>query len=157
MKTLFILFFTGLTFGIQAQDVPEPEEAVIAFFNAFHQQDTLALRDLVHNKIKMQSIGEARNGDFVITNSNFNEFLNSIAAIPESTIFQEQILDYRVQTDGVMANVWTPYEFYINKKRSHCGVTNFQLILNDNQWKIFYIVDTRKRKDCDSLKFEDYE
>ena len=47
-----------------------------------------------------------------------------------------------------MANAWTPYQFWFNDQFSHCGVNSFQLIKVDNTWKIFFLVDTR-RKDCE--------
>jgi hypothetical protein len=45
-----------------------------------------------------------------------------------------------------MANVWTPYEFYINEKLSHIGVNSFTLLLENNIWKIVHIIDTRRKK-----------
>ncbi|MFI8378086.1 nuclear transport factor 2 family protein [Leeuwenhoekiella sp. NPDC079379] len=148
MKTLFLFTFFCVSCCLNAQDQPKPEETIIAFFNAFHQQDTVALKDLVHPKVRMQSIAKGKTGALNLTTSNFNEFLKSIASIPDTTVFQERILDYKVTSDGLMANVWTPYEFYVDYTRSHCGVNNFQLIYLEGQWKIFYIVDTRKTEDC---------
>ena len=121
---------------------------VIAFFNAFHQQDTLAMKELVYDSIKMQSIGLSKSGSVKLSTSSFDSFLKSIAGIPDTVNFEERILDYKVRVDALMANVWTPYEFYINNEISHCGVNNFQMIWDDNTWKIFYIVDTRHQEGC---------
>ena len=121
---------------------------VIAFFNAFHQQDTLAMKELVYDSIKMQSIGRSKSGSVKLSTSSFDSFLQSIAGIPDTVNFEERILDYKVRVDALMANVWTPYEFYINNEISHCGVNNFQMIWDDNTWKIFYIVDTRHQEGC---------
>ena len=122
---------------------------VIAFFNAFHQQDTLAMKELVYDSIKMQSIGLSKSGSVKLSTSSFDSFLKSIAGIPDTVNFEERILDYEVRVDALMANVWTPYEFYINNEISHCGVNNFQMIWDDNTWKIFYIVDTRHQGSCE--------
>ncbi len=121
---------------------------VIAFFNAFHKQDTLAMKELVYDSIKMQSIGRSKSGSVKLSTSSFDSFLQSIAGIPDTVNFEERILDYKVRVDALMANVWTPYEFYINNEISHCGVNNFQMIWDDNTWKIFYIVDTRHQEGC---------
>ena len=121
---------------------------VIAFFNAFHQQDTLAMKELVYDSIKMQSIGRSKSGSVKLSTSSFDSFLQSIAGIPDTVNFEERILDYKVRADALMANLWTPYEFYINDEMSHCGVNNFQMIWDDNTWKIFYIVDTRHQEGC---------
>ncbi len=147
-KPLLILFLSFFFFSAKAQFVSEPEEIVIAFFNAFHEQDTLALRDLVHPRISMQSIG-TKNDSVKLTTTSFDNFLKSIASIPDSVIFEERILDYQTSTDGLMANVWTPYEFYLNEELSHCGVNSFQMIYEEDSWKIFYIVDTRKTGGCE--------
>lgn len=122
---------------------------VIAFFNAFHHQDTLAMKELVYDSIKMQSIGLSKSGSVKLSTSSFDSFLKSIAGIPDTVNFEERILDYKVRVDALMANVWTPYEFYINNEISHCGVNNFQMIWDNNTWKIFYIVDTRHQGSCE--------
>ncbi len=47
-----------------------------------------------------------------------------------------------------MANVWAPYEFYLNNDFSHCGVNSFQLFFDGIQWKIIYLIDTRRKQGC---------
>ena len=149
MRTGFLTL--ALLFSLvqaQAQFFSEPEEVVIAFFNAFHQQDTLAMRELVHSRIKMQSLG-VKDDAVRLSTTTFDDFLKSIASIPEDMVFEERILDYKTQSDGLMANVWTPYEFYINGELSHCGANSFQMLFEEDRWKIFYIVDTRRGKGCE--------
>jgi len=67
---------------------------------------------------------------------------------PRKDIYEERLLSYKVLVDGNMAHVWTPYEFYVNGQLSHCGVNSFQLFNDNGQWKITYIIDTRRRNDC---------
>jgi len=50
--------------------------------------------------------------------------------------------------DGNLASVWTPYEFYFKGQFSHCGVNSFQLVKSNNEWKIQYIIDTRRKDNC---------
>ena len=40
-----------------------------------------------------------------------------------------------VLTEGNIASVWTPYDFYINGEFSHCGVDLFYLV-KEEDWKI---------------------
>ncbi|MAW94989.1 MULTISPECIES: nuclear transport factor 2 family protein [unclassified Leeuwenhoekiella] len=149
MRTAFLtLTFLFTLVQAKAQFFSEPEEVVIAFFNAFHQQDTLAMRELVHSRIKMQSLG-VKNEEVRLSTTTFEDFLKSIASIPDNMVFEERILDYKTQSDGQMANVWTPYEFYINEELSHCGANSFQMLFEEDRWKIFYIVDTRRREGCE--------
>ncbi|QDH79253.1 nuclear transport factor 2 family protein [Echinicola soli] len=75
-------------------------------------------------------------------------FVNSIAAIPPEMKIEERLLDYEIKTEGAMASAWTPYEFYINGKLSHCGVNSFQLVKLGGKWKIVYIIDTRRKEGC---------
>ena len=77
-----------------------------------------------------------------------SKFITSILSIPENQKFEEKLLSFDIKIDGNMANAWTPYEFWFNDQFSHCGVNSFQLIKVDNAWKIFFLVDTR-RKDCE--------
>jgi hypothetical protein len=55
-----------------------------------------------------------------------------------------------VLIDGNLASVWTDYKFYIGEKFSHCGVNSFQLFKGDDGWKIIYIIDTRRKDNCNS-------
>ncbi|MFT5243302.1 MAG: hypothetical protein ACI8QQ_001232, partial [Psychroserpens sp.] len=72
--------------------------------------------------VKMQSIGGNREGETVLNTSEFSTFLNSIVSIPKEKIFREEILNYKIQVDGNMAHVWTPYKFWFDGNFSHCGV-----------------------------------
>ena len=61
-------------------------------------------------------------------------------------IYEERISDYQVRIDGIMATVWTPYEFYLNDEFHHGGVNAFQLFRGEEGWKIVSISDTRRKK-----------
>jgi len=153
LPIIFILIlFIGTTTPIFSQSSTEEEQVVQqiveAFFDGFHHQDSTAIKKVVHENVLMQSIGKNRTGEVVLSKQNFNEFLKSICSIPESTDFEERIHRYDVQMDGKMANVWTPYSFYVNGALSHCGTNSFQLFKRDGVWSIFYIVDTRDREGC---------
>ena len=73
------------------------------------------------------------------------EFYKSIATIPKNIKIEERLLSYKIQVDGSMAHVWTPYEFYVNEKQSHIGTNSFTLLLENNSWKIVHIIDTRRK------------
>lgn len=126
----------------------EVQEIVEAFFKGFHAQDSTIIKEVVHPGVRMQSIGKNQTGEMILSSQDFSGFLASICSIPETTAFREEIHSYEVKMDGKMANVWTPYTFYINDAISHCGTNSFQLFKRDGVWKIFYIVDTRDREGC---------
>ena len=54
-RIVLVLLLISFNF-LQAQEDTYPEETVVAFFNAFHQQDTLTLKELVYDTVKMQSV-----------------------------------------------------------------------------------------------------
>ena len=88
MRTAFLtLTFLFTLVQAKAQFFSEPEEVVIAFFNAFHQQDTLAMRELVHSRIKMQSLG-VKNEEVRLSTTTFEDFLKSIASIPDNMVLK---------------------------------------------------------------------
>lgn len=142
MKKLFFVFFLVANV-IQAQDV-EPKNVIENFFNGFHKKDTLALRATTHKDIVMQSVATTKEGNKVTTES-FSNFLKSMKSLPENLVFEERILDYKVQSDGLLAHVWTPYEFYVNGNLSHKGTNSFTLVKEMEQWVIIHIIDTRMR------------
>jgi len=57
--------------------------------------------------------------------------------------------DFRVEENGLIATVTTPYSFYYNGNFSHCGVNSFQLVNFSGEWKIVYLIDTRTKENCD--------
>ena len=148
-----LIFFAFAKITIAQNQSFTPEEAEVKqlverFFEGFHKQDSTIIKSVVHEKILMQSIGKNSTGEVVLSKQDFGSFLKSICSIPDEVKFEERIKSYKVQMDGKMANVWTPYSFYINGGISHCGTNSFQLFKRDGVWKIFYIVDTRDREGC---------
>ena len=151
MRILICLLLIFSSCGINAQnnEKEEVKKAVEIFFEGFHNQDSTLIKRSTSPAIIMQTIGRDKGGASVVKTSDFSNFLKSIVSIPDTTNFREKLLSYQIQIDGSMANAWTPYEFWINDTLSHCGVNSFQLHKQDGVWKIIYIIDTRRREDCD--------
>ena len=150
MKQLLFIFSFLFVLSLQAQN-PEEEaakQAVVKFFEAFHKQDTIALRAMTKGDVRLQSISVDKEGKSNLNESEYGQFLKNIASIPKDRTFEEKLLGFNVQVDGNMANVWTPYEFWYQGKMSHCGVNSFQLMKEGDSWKIIYLVDTRRGEGC---------
>lgn len=137
------------TANYKAYGAEEVEQVVKTFFEGFHKRDSMIIKNVVHKNVMMQSIGKDKLGEVMLSKQDFSGFLKSICSIPEATDFEEVIHGYEIKMDGKMANVWTPYSFYINGNLSHCGTNSFQLFKRNGVWKIFYIVDTRDREGCE--------
>ena len=153
MRHLLILLFFGFSLSISAQEkdpndseqAKQIKQSISVFFEGLQSADTLKIQSVCHKEMKLQSIMEKNS----IGNLSFEtneEFYKSIASIPKNIKIEERILDYKIQIDGSMAQVWTPYEFYVNDKLSHFGTNSFTLLLENNVWKIVHIIDTRRKK-----------
>jgi hypothetical protein len=145
---LALVLCLGLVLNAQDSEKEQVKSTIVEFFDAFHKQDTIALKTMVKGNIKLQSISLNREGKTVLHESDYSQFIKSIASIPKDKTFEEKLLSYSIQVDGNMANAWTPYEFWFNDNFSHCGVNSFQLIKEEGDWKIIYLVDTRRREGC---------
>ncbi|WP_037320882.1 nuclear transport factor 2 family protein [Salegentibacter sp. Hel_I_6] len=152
MKRLIILAFLvtfNFSFSQNAEDEKKAKKLIEDFFEAFHAQDAKELKSFAHSEIKMQSIAIDAEGNTTLSTQEYLDFLKSIASIPESTNFEEKLHDFEFNINGMIANVSTPYSFYVNDKLSHCGVNTFQLMKTEGEWKIIYLVDTRSKSGCE--------
>ncbi|MAN27102.1 MULTISPECIES: nuclear transport factor 2 family protein [Mesonia] len=143
----FLIFSIGFT-GFSQSKEDSAKAMVQAFFKAFHEQDSVKLKTYAFEDVQLKSIAKNAKGKMVINTDSYEEFVKSMTTIPAEVDFEERLGLLEVQTDGYLANVWVPYEFYLNGELSHCGVNNFQLIYTDKAWKIISIVDTRKKQAC---------
>ena len=144
MRQLFILLFFGFSVSLSAQETAI-KQSISVFFEGLQTADTLKIQSVCHKEMKLQSIME-KNAIGTLSFDTNEEFYKSIAAIPKNIKIEERLLNYKIQIDGSMAQVWTPYEFYIDGKLSHIGTNSFTLLLENNLWKIVHIIDTRRKK-----------
>ncbi len=146
MKKLFLLPILFLSLHLNAQ-TETPQQAVEQFFEAFHKKDTSALRSFFNEHSTIRTIVNSENVKGLISTDELNDFLKMMASIPEDMQFLEKIEEYKVEVDGQLAHIWTPYSFYIDEKLSHTGVNSFVLTYSDDQWKIVHLIDTRIKAD----------
>ena len=144
MRHLLILLFFGFSLSISAQE-KEIKQSISVFFEGLQSADTLKIQSVCHKEMKLQSIME-KNSVGNLSFETKSAFYKSIASITKNLKIEERILDYKIQIDNSMAQVWTPYEFYIDGKLSHIGTNSFTLLLENNIWKIVHIIDTRRKK-----------
>lgn len=137
----FLLFLFCIQ--LNAQEIT-PKNIIENFFVAFHKKDTISLKNNCHKEVILQTVS-SKNVESKLVNDKLSNFLKSIAGIPNTMTFQEKILEYTIEIDGDLAHVWTPYEFYVNGKLSHIGANSFTLIKESGQWKIIYLIDTRRK------------
>ncbi len=151
MRFLMLMLCLLGTAGLFAQEEEKRavQETIETFFEGFHKQDSILIKKVVSEEIVLQSIGKGPSGESVVRTEAFGKFIKSIVSIPETTKFQEVLKSFEIQIDGPMANAWTPYEFRLNDAFHHCGVNSFQLVKHGEEWKIVYLIDTRRKKGCE--------
>ena len=143
---IFGVFLMGFS-PLMAQDELEVKQVIASLFEGMKNKEAETLRNAFHPEATMQTVISKEEGANLGSNS-VNDFVNRIVTTAEGTVLDERILDYQIKVDGQMAAAWTPYEFYVNDKFSHCGVNSFQLIKTAEGWKITYIIDTRRQEGC---------
>ncbi|SIN95185.1 nuclear transport factor 2 family protein [Algoriphagus halophilus] len=151
MKTkllLSICLLMSVTFLSKAQSEEEAvKEVIISMFDGMRAKNAEQIISAFSEDAIMQTIQNKPEGT-VIGNNTVAEFANSIASVPAETYLDERLTDFVIKVDANMATAWTPYQFYVNEKFSHCGVNSFQLVKFEGEWKIVYIIDTRRKEAC---------
>jgi len=155
VKMAAIAVIVAIPFGktVQAQANTE-KKAVIAvikqMFDGMRKGDADMVAGVFYENAAMQTtFTHKQTQKSMLRNGSVENFVAAIKKKKPSDVYDERISEYVVKIDDNLANVWTPYKFYLNDKFSHCGVNNFQLFKSDKGWKIISVVDTRRRNGCE--------
>ena len=140
------LFFILTAFSISSYAQKSIEDVIHNFFHAMADIDTIYLNEVLMDNASLSSSTLIQDGH-TIGNATKYQFIQSIAASKAGEL-DEQISNLRIARDGGLANVWMDYTFYYRGKLSHCGVNNFSLALDGDQWKIVSIADSRRKTNC---------
>ena len=146
-RILWILLFT-VSLGYSQDREQEVKNTIDTFFDGLHNGDTILIKQVMHPEIKMQTTFFNNEGLTELRTSTSERFLKSVGSKKQDDQWFEKLLDYKIHIDVNLASVWTPYEFYVNEKFSHCGVNSFQLVKLNGSWVITYLIDTRRREVC---------
>lgn len=126
----------------------EVKKPILALFEGMRQSDTALLQSAFAPGAILQTISKTKDGLTSVRTEELKKFINSVGQ-PHPQVYDERITFDLVRVDGDLAIAWTPYQFYIGEKFSHCGVNSFQLVRLNGEWKIQYIIDTRRREGCE--------
>lgn len=155
IRIITVLVFLAISFVMNAQ-VSSEEKAIKntinTFFDGLHKGDSSIVRSTLHPTIKLQTTFTNKEGKNVLLTDSKEKVLTNIANKKPEHTYLEKLLSWNIKIDGNLASVWTPYEFYLNGKFSHCGANSFQLFNDNGTWKIIYLVDMRRREDCKTVK-----
>lgn len=142
MKKIFFLLISSFSF---AQNTSEKEiiKPIENLFNAMKSADSLGVKNAFSNSAIMQTFGKNQE----IRTDKVEDFAKQVGASKAGDL-DERFTISKILVDGNMASVWVPYQFYYKGIFSHCGVNSFQLAKINNEWKIQYIIDTRRKDNC---------
>jgi len=144
MKSLsLVLIFVSAFLSAQNSDEIQVKTAVNQLFEAMKEADSAKVVQAFSTNAVLQTI--TKNGE--VKEETVKNFAASISKITKNDAV-EKITFSNILIDGNLASVWTPYEFYYKGQFSHCGVNSFQLVKSNNEWKIQYIIDTRRKDNC---------
>jgi len=142
--TAALLFGSFFCFGQQQNQ--EIEKPIRNLFLAMKNADPELLKTTFSDTAILQTI--TKDG---VKNEEIKDFIASISKYSKGDL-DERIVVEAIHTDGNLASVFTPYSFYFKGKFSHCGANSFQLIKQNGEWKIQYLIDTRRKENCKEIK-----
>ncbi len=146
-----IFILTAILFihtDVKAQNAEDSVKSVITtLFTAMKNSDSALLKTGFSDNCIFQTVAMNKEGKASVKDELLSEFLTSVASQPKGAL-DEQIKFDIIRIDGSLAIVWTPYQFFYNGKFSHCGVNSFQLVKISGEWKIQYLIDTRRKTGC---------
>lgn len=136
------LLLGSYCFG-QNQEIEQP---VRNLFTAMKNADAELLKSVFSETAVLQTI--TKDG---VKNQDINDFINSVSKMKKNDL-DERIIIEAIHTNGNLASVFTPYSFYFKGKFSHCGANSFQLVKQNGEWKIQYLIDTRRKDNCKEIQ-----
>lgn len=144
----FLILLTLVSYDANAQSKDSVIAVINKMFFSMKTVDTVMLKDCFNDSVIFQTISENKEGKVIVRNENVNNFISFIGKEQKGKL-DEQVVFESVNIDGNLASVFTPYKFYYDGKFSHCGANSFQLVRLNGQWKINYLIDTRRKENCE--------
>lgn len=143
---LLLVHLSYLPSWAQNSEEKEVINTIQQLFEGMRTGDTLLIDDIFAPHAQLLTVIE-KEGEVSLQEVSLDRFRAAVAS-PHEEVWDERIKSYEIKIDDRLASAWTPYEFYLGKKFSHCGVNAFQLYKNEDGWKILVITDTRRLQDC---------
>lgn len=145
---LCVILLTMAT-SLHAQTQEDAIKATIQrLFTAMLNADSAAVAGCFAPGAQLQSVMENKAGNETVHTMPISEFASHIAQLPANAA-DERIVFGSLLLDGRLASVWAPYRFFFKGQFSHCGVDSFQMVKFPDGWKIQYLIDTRRKDNCE--------
>ena len=149
MKYFFIVLTIMLCEATaKAQSAEDSVKAVINnLFTGMKSGDAGLLKKCFADSMVLQTISRNKEGQLIVKNEDPAGFIEFVSKETPGNADERITFDV-VKVDGPLAIAWTPYNFYYKGHFSHCGVNSFQLVRFNGEWKIQYLIDTRRKQGC---------
>jgi len=148
---VLVLLLSALASFPAAAEAQTDRDEVLAvmerFFTALGERDTATMSELFIDGAHMVSV-EVAGDDAVATGFTFPRMQAMLAGGGPPML--ERMWDPQVMVDGPIAVVWTPYDFHIDGRFSHCGTDVFMLARTGGVWKITGASWTVQPTGCES-------
>lgn len=131
--------------GTQAEDKTAVLAVVQRFFDTMASRDVEGARRVLMPEGHSVSVRE-QSGQQVSRVSTFDAYLKTLAEGKQD--YRERMWNPEVRVHGPIASVWTPYDFWVDRKFSHCGIDIFDLVKTSEGWKISSVSYTVERTGC---------
>ena len=149
ISSIAFLIFSSTT--IAQNDTLAIHKVLNNLFDGMREGNGQKVQSVFTEDAKLNSVYTTKQGEFVVRSEKPSAFVEAVDT-PHEEVWNEKLLSVEIRIDGNLAQVWTPYEFYLNDDFQHCGVNAFHLVRTQAGWKILQLTDTRRRSTCDKLK-----
>ncbi|CAN5452771.1 nuclear transport factor 2 family protein [soil metagenome] len=150
MKTLLLILACLPAFAqTSSNDEAAVKATVNKLFEGMQKADSTILKPLFTPTARLQTVVN-KQGEVAVNDDGIGKFISSIGKAKAGTL-DERLASMEVKIDGELATAWTPYVFYRQDQKSHCGVNAFTLVKMSGNWKIQTIIDTRRKDNCPDL------
>lgn len=141
-RALLLSAIVFLPARAQSPDHDAAYAVITRLFDAMRARDTTTMRSLFVPNASMQSLGAS------VKFESIDGWIAGVGRAPAGLVLDERLANPIVHVDGPLANIWVDYWFFAGERFSHCGVDAILLAKQDDAWRVFSIVDTRRTQGC---------
>ncbi|QKZ11336.1 hypothetical protein [Spirosoma sp. KUDC1026] len=146
--SLFCLLVCSFPALSQSNDETAVRAVIDRLFTGMRKADSSMVQSVFLPTSTLTSVSMKKS--VMIQETAIAKFVTSIGRQKPGSL-DERLASYDIKTEPLLATAWTPYVFYLNGKKSHCGVNTFTLVKMDDKWYIHSIIDTRRTETCPDL------
>ena len=137
MRTTFLFLFS------LAPLIAGPADTVQTLFDCMARHDAKGARALFTPGTNLTLVG----GDGKTTTIVLEKWLERMSSSQQE--WKERMWNPKVLEHNSLAVVWTPYNFHLDGKLTHCGIDTANLVKVNGAWKISGLAFTHETSGCE--------